>query len=418
MEKIILSQNKHWKSAYKNLYERLVLNKITANLKTKQIQVLQGIRRSGKSSIFKLLINHLSENINPKKILYINLDDPFFVKYSHEPEKLYEIVEIAEKITQEKIEYLFLDEIQAISHWEKYIKSVYDNENFSKIFITGSNTSLLNDNLSSLLSGRYLSTHIFPPSFKELLNINGIVNFEDLFENSSKVLNIFDSMLKFGSFFEVFTQKNDDIKREILINYFDTIVFRDCISLHDIRDSKSFKELGFYLLNNMSSLYSYTSLSKAVKLNDKSIKEYISYFENCYFLYEIKQFSYSFKEQLNNKKKIYTIDNGFLSLGYNFSQNRGKLLENLIFSELQKAGKDIYFFNSNYECDFLIKEKNGEFIAIQACFELNNDNKKREVRVFDKINDYKISQKIIITSNQNDKIDDILVIPFWKYFFT
>ena len=144
MEKVIFSQNKHWKSRYTNLYSREVLDLLINNLKTKHIQVLQGIRRSGKSTLFKLLINHLSESVKPKEILYINLDDPFFIPYAHEPTKLYEIVQMAEKITQVKVKYLFFDEIQAIEGWEHYIKSIYDGEQFTKIFITGSNSTLLN----------------------------------------------------------------------------------------------------------------------------------------------------------------------------------------------------------------------------------------------------------------------------------
>ena len=142
MEKVILTQNKHWKSSYSNLYSREILTTLISYLVTKQIQVLQGIRRSGKSTLFKLIINHLRNTVDPKEILYVNLDDPFFIPYAHEPTKLYEIVQTAEKITQTKVKYLFFDEVQAIEGWEHFIKSVYDSEEFSKIFITGSNSTL------------------------------------------------------------------------------------------------------------------------------------------------------------------------------------------------------------------------------------------------------------------------------------
>ena len=111
MENVILSQNKHWKNRYKNLYKRDVFEKLERNLQTKHIQVIQGIRRSGKSTLFKLLINHLSQTIDPKEILYINLDDPFFTPFRDDATKFYDIIQSAKKLTQKEVKYLFLDEV-------------------------------------------------------------------------------------------------------------------------------------------------------------------------------------------------------------------------------------------------------------------------------------------------------------------
>ena len=263
MNNVLISQNKHWDYSYKNLYERDVFEKLLLNLQTKQIQVLQGIRRSGKSSLFKLMINHLSQNIDPQEILYINLDDPFFTKYSNNPKSFYEILQTAKKLTQKEIKYLFLDEVQAIKGWEKYVKSVYDSNEFEKIFITGSNSSLLNGEFATLLTGRYISTKVYPLSFHEILNINGIKSFLELNKQLPKVLKLVDDMMNYGSFVEVY-QLQDDLKREVLSSYYDTILLKDCIANNQIRDIKGFKELSFYALSNLTSLYSYSSLAKAV----------------------------------------------------------------------------------------------------------------------------------------------------------
>jgi predicted AAA+ superfamily ATPase len=207
MNNIILSQNKHWKSSYKELYQRDVFNYLVKKLDLKHIQVLQGIRRSGKSTMFKLLINHLSQEIDPQEILYINFDDPFFIPYSNDATKLYEVIQTAQKLTQKKITYLFLDEIQAINGWERYVKSVYDSEEFKKIFITGSNSSLLNGDLATLLTGRYITQKIYPLSLQEILKINNISSYMELSSNIPKVLNIVDNMLQYGSFVEVYNNK-------------------------------------------------------------------------------------------------------------------------------------------------------------------------------------------------------------------
>jgi len=420
MNKVIISQNKHWEKKYDDLYERDVFPKLIHNLQTKHIQVLQGIRRGGKSSLFKLLINHLSGKVDPKEILYINLDDPFFIKYSNNPESFYEIIQTAEKLTQKEVKYLFLDEVQAINGWEKYVKSVYDSGEFQKIFITGSNSSLLNGELATLLSGRYISTKVYPLSFSEILKINNINSFFELNKQLPKVLKIVDDMMSYGSFVEVYELQNE-FKREMLSSYYDTILLKDCIANNQIRDTRAFKELSFYALTNLTSLYSYASLSKALKLNDKSVKDYVEALESCYLFSELKLHSFSLKEQINNKKKLYLCDNGFMNLGFNFSANYGKLLENLVFSELLKRGFEIYFYNKESECDFIAK-KEERTIAIQVCYELSDQNKTREINGILKL-PFEVDEKYIITYNQgqssleNDSIANIHVVSFWEYFF-
>jgi len=414
MEKVILSQNKHWNKPYENLYERDVFADLVKKLDVKHIQVLQGIRRSGKSTLFKLLINHLSLEIDPQEILYVNLDDPFFIPYSDDATKLHDVIQTALKLTQKKITYLFLDEVQAINGWERYVKSVYDNEAFKKIFITGSNSSLLNGDLATLLTGRYLSTKVYPLSLKEILKINDITTYMQLVEQSPKVLNIVDNMIKYGSFVEIVDNK-EEFKREILSSYYDTILLKDCVANNAIRDVKSFKELSYYLLSNVTSLYSYNSLAKAIDINDKSAKEYVSYLEDSYLIDELKHYSFSLKEQNNSKKKIYSNDNGFLSLSYSFSENSGKMLENLVYTELIKAGYEVYFYNKNFECDF-IAIKAGKSIAIQVCYELHDQNRKREVGGLSKL-PFEVDGKYIITYNQSEMLDDtIKVVKFWEYF--
>ena len=413
MEKVILSQNKHWKKPYTQLYDREILPALIKKLDVKHIQVLQGIRRSGKSTLFKLLINHLSAETDPQEILYVNLDDPFFITYSDDAAKLHDVIQTAQKITQKRVTYLFLDEVQAITGWERYVKSVYDNEAFQKIFITGSNSSLLNGDLATLLTGRYLTTKVYPLSLKEILKINNITSYMQLIEQSPKVLNIVDTMMKYGSFVEVVENKGE-FKREILSSYYDTIVLKDCVANHAVRDVKSFKELSFYLLSNATSLYSYHSLAKAIAINDKSAKEYVSYLEDSYMLDEIKHYAYSLKEQNHSKKKIYSNDNGFLSLSYRFSENSGKMLENLVYTELIKSGYEVYFYHKNFECDF-IAVKEGKRVAIQACYALHDQNRKREIGGLTKL-PFTVDEKYIITYNQSETIDDIRVVKLWEYF--
>jgi hypothetical protein len=166
----------------------------------------------------------------------------------------------------------------------------------------------------------------------------------------------------------------------------------------------------------MTSLYSYSSLSKAIGVTDVSTKEYLGYLEDSFLMQELKQFSFSLKEQNSSKKKIYLKDNGFMLLNFRFSQNLGILFENLVYTELIKSGYEVYFYNKNFECDFIAKKEN-QTIAIQVCYELNDRNRKREFSGLTKL-PFGVDKKVLLTYNQSEdsRDDGIEVIRFWEHF--
>ncbi|PCJ18400.1 MAG: AAA family ATPase [Candidatus Cloacimonadota bacterium] len=414
MENAILKHNSHWNNPYKNIHKRNKLEYILDRIHLKQIHVLTGIRRSGKTTLFKLIINDLITHCDPKSILYINLDDPFFSELYKNSKSLYKLLELSEKLTSIKVQYIFFDEIQNVLAWEKFIKSIYDNNIVKKIFVTGSNSSLLDGEYATLLSGRYIKTQIHPPNFNELLKFKSISNRLELFSNKTTALKTIDSILEYGSFFEVIQEK--EFKRDIILSYYETIVYKDCIANNNLRDSKSFKELLYFYISNSTNLYSYNSISKNIGINDNTVKEYINTIIDSFICCEIKQFSYSLKQQIKHKKKSYVVDNSFLAqISFRFSKDTGKLFENLVFTELYKKYSEIYFISTDTECDFICKH-NDEIIAIQVCYDLHSQNLAKEFKGLQKLQ-IKCKEKVIITYNQSEEIiDDILVIPFWDYF--
>ncbi len=419
MEKVIISHNKHWKNKkYSELFHRDVVTKLIKQIDYKEIEVLQGIRRSGKSTVFKLLINHLMEKVEPRSILYINFDDPYFSELWNDSKKLYELLELSEKINGIKPNYIFFDEIQNVTMWEKFVKAIYDNEVVKKIYVTGSNSSLLSSEYAVSLSGRYLKTIVYPLSLKEIYQIEKIESYFELLDSRPKVLNIVDRMMEFGSFTEVYKKEDKEYSRELILSYYETIILKDCVANHRIRDVKQFKELTQYLISNGASLYAYSTVSKALGINENSIKNYIYALEDSYLYSELKQFSYSLKGQIRSKKKGYLIDNGFLgNISFRFSGNKDKLFENLVYSELHKRGSELFIFNDgSFECGFLLKDEN-EFTAIQVCYELHSGNRERELKGLMEIEKkFKVSKKILLTYNQEEKLDGIEILPFWKYF--
>jgi predicted AAA+ superfamily ATPase len=231
------------------------------------------------------------------------------------------------------------------------------------------------------------------------------------------VLAIIDKLLEYGAYPEVYKTKDEDLKRELLINYYDTIVLKDCIANARIREIHVFRDLTHYLLTNVGTLFSYNGLGKALNTNENSAKEFINVLENSFLLDEIRQFSFSLKKQSHARKKIYAIDNGILAnVSFRFSANRGKLFENLVYSEFKKSGYQIHFYQNKRECDFIVS-KDSTRKAIQVCYELTDQNRKRELSGLNEaMNNLRIQDGTIITYDQEETLDQINIIPFWKFF--
>jgi Predicted ATPase (AAA+ superfamily) len=420
MEKAIIIQNPHWRGGfYKHLQERSCFDDIKNNLQVRHIQVITGIRRSGKSSIFRMLVNELMKQENPKSILTLNMDDPLYYETWGNPGTLYNIIELAEKLSGEKIKYLFIDEAQTIKGWETFVKSAYDSELFNKIFVTGSNSSFLNNEYSTLLSGRYLENNVFPYSLREILSQNKIHSCYDAISQSPKVLRLLDDCLEWGCFPEIKPLKNNEIKSNLLKSYFDSIIMKDCISRYQIADIATFKKLLLYSISNVGAVCSYKSLGKAAGTNENTAKKYINMLNDSRIIQDISNFAFSLKENVRNNHKIYVADNGITNaVSYRFWDNKSKLFENFVFNELQKQKhEEITFSNDNGECDFVIKD-GVNYQAIQVCYEITNENRAREVGIFNKIEkETTLTRKMIITYNQEIKIGDIEVIPIWKWIY-
>ncbi len=423
-ETVLVEQNRHWDGdgkLYSHAFERSHAVQALSRLHLQEIQVITGIRRVGKSTLLQTMINHLIKTHHAKSILYINFDDPNYTTVWKDASQIYTIVTAAETITQQTVQYLFLDEVQNVEAWEKYVKSTYDSERFKKIVVTGSNANLLNSHYAKLLSGRYLKTHIYPIAYHELLKNSGITTTHQLIKKKSLALKHVNTLLQYGGFPRIHCIDDPLERIDLLKNYYETILLKDCIANHDIRDISTLMQLAHYLVSNPAALYSYNSLSQAVASNENTVKQFIQIFHNAYFFDEIRPFSYSLSKQLRANKKIYCIDNGLISAAaFQFSDNFGKLFENLVYTELQKANyADIYFFHDQNECDFIVGDAKNK-IAIQVCYHLTLENKPREIAgLVAAMKKFSIKKSVIITYNDEEKItDEIQAIPFWKYFYS
>ena len=375
--------------------EREDINKIELNIPF--AIVLSGIRRCGKSTLLRQLMKKV------KGFYYFNFEDSRATDFELKDfEKLDQIFHEDYK----EQDYYFFDEIQNIPKWEIFVRRLVDLK--KQVVITGSNASLLSKELGTKLTGRHLTHEIFPFSFKEFLKIS----------KKEASISSFEEYLNDGGFADYLKLKTPNILQELLKD----ILARDIGLRYKIRNQKTLKELAVYLLTNIGKRFTYNSLKKNFKLGSiNSVISFISYFEDTYMLFTIPQFNYSLKKMIVNPKKVYSIDNGFsLKNSASFFDDRGRLLENLVFINLRKKNKDIFYFQENNECDFLIREGIKIVNAFQVCYEINPDSKDREINgIIEALKKFNLKEGIILTYNQEDnfEIDNkkIKLMPVWKW---
>lgn len=403
LEEIITDQLKIFRNKNCGIKRNINFKKY---LETKQIIIISGIRRCGKSTLLK----QFSQKF--KKIYYINFDDDRLIDFS--VKDFDNLMIVFQKQYQSKT--IFLDEIQNIENWERFVRRIY--EEGYKIFLTGSNAKLLSSELSTRLTGRYFKIELYPFSFKEFLNCKKY-NFQDkTSENKAKILKLFGNYLKNGGFPEFLKYKD----REYIARIYEDVLYRDLLTRFQIREVKSFKQLANFLFSNFTKEASYNSLKNILGFKSAmSVKNYIEFMENSYLIFELYKYDFSLKKQYVSEKKIYVIDNGMRNtVAFYFSKDLSKLLENLVFIELKRRNQEIYYFKDKKECDFIIKEKNKINSVIQVTKELNKNNQIREINgLLEAMKQFKLKNGLILTQYQEFEIKKdrkiINVLPLWKW---
>jgi predicted AAA+ superfamily ATPase len=300
----------------------------------------------------------------------------------------------------------FFDEIQNVEQWELFVRTQLDRG--KHFLITGSNASLLSKELGTRLTGRHLSVELFPFSYDEFLSFTKSVSGPETF-------NIY---LKKGGFPEYLQFGRNEILQELLTD----IIMRDIVVRHKLRSPKAIKELALYLISNIGVEFSYNKLAKTFNLGStNSAISFVSYLEDSYLLFSVPKFSHSLKKQSVNPKKIYAIDNGLADVNsVSFSSNKGRMLENMVFLELRRHGKDIFYFKGDKECDFVVKASNKIVHAIQVCYNLAEENKNREIGgLVEAMETFDLSEGLILTFDQLDTLKigekSLKVIPVWRW---
>jgi len=406
LKQVILEQKNTQKQStvLRNLPESLENNN--------EILVISGVRRCGKS----VLLNQIRSR-RKEQDYFLNFDDERLIRFTVDDfQTLHET--FIELFGEQKTFYF--DEIQNVPQWERFVRRLYDSG--FKVFVTGSNATMLSREMGTHLTGRYCSFELYPFSFSEFLLFNNLKNTEqDFFTTSgrAKLKTNFKTYFEFGGF-PIYLQNQSDL---FLKSLYESILYRDVMVRNNLTHEREIIELVNYLAGNVSRLFTYNSLAKIIGLkNATTIKNYIDYIQNTYLIFQVSRFDYSIKKQIQNSKKIYFIDNAIVrKFGFSFSDNSGHLLENLVFLELKRRGFEIFYHSQKYECDFIIRTGNQITKAIQVSYVLDNEKTKdREIQGLKEAMDiYKLETGFIITydTEQEIKIEDktIQIVPVWKW---
>ncbi len=382
----------------------LYLKKIRPLIGKDIIKVLTGIRRCGKSSMLKLIINELIDiGTNKDNIILINFESAKYADIDSST-KLNKLIQNLTCDLKGTI-YLFFDEIQNVKDWEKSINS-YRVDLDSEIFITGSNANLLSGELATLIAGRYIEIKIYPFSFKESLKLNKDHNLIKYDTKRFDEKEFFIEYLKYGGM-PLVLQLNPNEKIDYLRDLYNSIILKDIVYKNNIREVDLFDKLIKFLMDNIGQTFSAKSISKYFKSENRvvardTIYNYLIYLQDACLIHKVQREDLIGKKILKIHEKYYFTDHGFNeTIAGKNTKNIGKILENIVFMEFLRRGYEIYIGKlNNYEIDFICKN-NERTIYVQVSYLLASE--KTIEREFNSLLEIKDNyEKILITMDEVD----------------
>lgn len=390
------------------------------------ITAIVGPRRSGKTSLMLHAADELirSGKAGRRDFLFLDFED--YRLQGFEAHDIDRLLTVFQQMTEQYPGYLFFDEIQHLPMWSRVLRTLHNRKRY-RIVVTGSNSGLLGREIATELRGRYLDIVMLPFSFREYLIFHSIP-FDAVTTNTpllGRVLKAFESYLREGGFPEVVAAGDPIVKRQLLQTYYSTIFYKDILERYAVKARHILDQMMNYALNTYSDLFSVSSFEKLLKSaglsgSKRTIANYLHYLEEAFFLVLIEKFSYSPRTRAMNPQKAYLIDTGFAGLGVSFSENRGRLIENMVALELYRRKQEFFYHKGRNECDFIVKEGTKPSQAIQVCWELTPQNEARELKGLIEANEaWSVKNLVVLTYNQESEITvsgrKVRISPVWKW---
>ncbi len=347
----------------------------------KIIKVITGIRRCGKSTLFKIFQEYLlKNNVKKEQIININFEDPEYLQYKDWLE-LYNYLD--KKIAKNKMNYIFLDEIQVLENFEKLVDGFYIKDNVD-IYITGSNSYLLSSELATFLTGRYMQIHMLPLSFKEFMTAFNYAN----------ELKAYQKYIEIGGFPYLINLDDDpSLIRNYLDGIYNTVLLKDVVGKNNIKDVMVLESLVKFIFDNIGNLTSTNKINNVLNTSNRkctvnTIDNYLNYLINSFIIYKVSRYDIKEKKYLKTLDKYYVNDLGLRNFILGNTNNLESILENVIFLELKRRGYEIYVGKyENKEIDFVVKNEDG-IKYIQVALSLRDEKTlKKELEALQAVKD-------------------------------
>ncbi|MBI2436819.1 MAG: ATP-binding protein [Candidatus Magasanikbacteria bacterium] len=398
LKDILLDQQRYLTNEKKSI-RRDLLGEISTNIFDPTIVVITGLRRVGKSTLLRQIMNVLEQD----SYYYCNFEDERFLDFKASNFSL--LLQSCIELFGER-KTIFFDEVQNISGWERFVRRLHDSG--YKCFITGSNASLLSRELGTKLTGRYVAYTLYPFSFSEYLRTTNNPPTTTLLDTTTRanLSSLFSIYSKDGGMPEYIQYKNPDALKTV----YDSVLYRDIMVRYNIRDERTLRELSLYCMSNIGSKLSYTGVQKMFELGSpNTVHSYVNHLEQSYLLFLLRRYDPSLKKQLRENKKCYSIDPGLAGLvGFRFSENSGRMLENIIYLELLRRKKEVYFYitDKKQEIDFITREGKAITGCVQVSWEMEQKKtKNREILpLIQALRDFNLQKGTIITSSLREEI--------------
>lgn len=368
---------------------------VEKNFPNDLVVILTGLRRCGKST----LLQYVRRN-QPYQDFYFNFDDVRLATFTVDDfQLLYEL--FIEMFGDQ--DYFYFDEIQNIPGWERFIRRLHDYN--KKIIITGSNAKMLSRELGTHLTGRYRQIELFPFSFSEFCDFKNYV-LPKLPTTVNKATNqaYFNEYLLEGGI-PAYLRLNDI---EYLSDLYEGILYRDIVSRYQITNVSDLKALVYHAASNLAKPIKYSKLRQMLTIrNVSTVKNYLHYLQESYLISLISKFDFSTKRQELAPKKLYFIDTKLAQVvGFRHSPDSGRLMENVVFLQLRRRYKEIFYFQEKKECDFIVRSKLNNWLAIQVCFDLQDTaTKQREIDgLIEAMQNLNIAEGWLLTMREEDEL--------------
>lgn len=415
---IVDNQNR----TYPESWER----ELVVPIDTGKIITLSGVRRCGKTyHLYNLITKLLERGVERERIVYLNFEDERLDLKTHDLQEivtgmreLYPDMDLAEC-------YFFFDEIQEVDGWERFVTRLY-NDTSKHVFLTGSNAKLLSREIATSLRGRALNFQVYPLRFIEFLKIVKPNLDSRQSTDQAKILGVLKKFINQGGFPELIREKIE-YHQTILQEYFNVMLMRDLVERYDISQSAIIKYFCKRMIGSSGGEISVNKIylelkSQGYKISKDTLYEYFGYTEAIYMVQLVPKYSHSIVKSELSQKKIYVIDTGLgIAMDYKLSQDKGRLLENMVVMELIKMGKQVSYQKNESECDLVIVERGQVVQAIQVCEQMDDlETKKREVNgLVATCQAHGLKKGYIVTMDDEAEFTEqgvkVVVVPAWRF---